>query len=155
MSLDYQIAFPQNAPDLEPLVRQLAAEWIPSIKVSKTENRLVVRQDDELLLSVSFTNKSNYHELSFGEYHYQRYWFIRFGKADTMESLRFCLELLNKTARNFSGDFLALFNGELILLKREAGHLYLNSESGVWEQPEHLVIFQGLEHSFVAYPINY
>lgn len=155
MALEYQIAFPQAAPELEPIVRQLATEWGPAVNVHKTENRLAVRQNDELLMSINVVHESNYYELSFGEYHYHLYWFVRLGKEDTIESLRFCLELLGKVARDFPHDFLMLFNGELVLLKKETGQLYLNRESGVWQRAEQLAIFQNIEQTFVAYPVNY
>ena len=155
MALDYQIAFPQNAPELERLVQQLAAEWGPTVSIVKEKAEQLVLQDNEWLLSLRVNETPNYYELSFGEYHYRSKWFLGYGKADTMESLRFCLELMNKVIGGFPDDFLAIFNGELVLLKREAGQLYLNRESGVWEQPEHLAIFQDLAYSFVSYPINY
>ncbi|HEX8659700.1 MAG TPA: hypothetical protein VF690_19310 [Hymenobacter sp.] len=155
MSLFYSIAFPQSAPEPEPLVQQLAGEWGPTVTIVKEEqDEQLVLQDDEWLLSLRVNKRPDYYELSFGEYHYQSKWFLGYGKKDPMESLRFCLELLNKLIRSFPDDFLALFNGELVLLKREAGQLYLNRESGVWEQPAHVAIFQDLEHSFVTYPIN-
>lgn len=156
MSLFYQLVFPQDTPELEPLVKQLANEWGPTVTVVRErDNELVVFKDGQILLAITILSESDYIELSFGEYHYQSNWYIVLGKEDSMESKRFYLELTSKLVTSFPHDFLSLFNGERVVLKKEGGQLYLNTESGVWKKPESLAVLGGQEYTFVSYPVSY
>lgn len=155
MSLFYSVVFPQDAPALQPLVSQVVTEYNTSLKVLNQQDEELIFQNGELLLALRASDKADYYELSFGEYHYKKRWHIILGKEDSVAASFLFLRLVGKVAREFPIDFLVLFNGELVLLKKEAGKLYLNREASVWDNHNKKAIFQGLNQEAVSYPVNF
>ena len=156
MSLFYQVVFPQDAPELEPLIYHLANEWGPTITVVRgAENQFFVLQNGEWLLDLTILSESDYLELSFGEYHYRINWYIVLGKIDRIKAQSFYLEIVRGIVTSFPNDFLSLFNGERVVLKREKGILYLNTESGVWENQDNLSLLGKNTYTMATYPVNY
>jgi hypothetical protein len=155
MSLFYSVVFPQDAPDLQPLVSRAATEYDASLKALNQQYEEFLLQNGELLLDLRASDKADYYELSFGEYHYKKRWHVTLGKKDTVAASSFFLQLVGKVAREFPVDFLVLFNGQLVLLKKEAGKLYLNREASTWDNHEKRAIFQGLNQESVSYPVNF
>jgi hypothetical protein len=156
MSLFYQIAFAHDSPEPAPLIQQLATEWGPTVTVIReTEHRLVVLQHDEWLLSLTITTESGHFELSFGEYAYLSDWYIELGKADGLAAMRFYIELVGKLVTEYTYDFLSIFNGERVVLKREKDNLCLNTESSVWKKQESLAVLGNHPYSMATYPVNY
>lgn len=156
MSLFYSVVFTQNAPDLEPLVSKVAANYDTSLEViTQHNNKEIFFQNGHLLLALRASDRTDYYELSFGEYHYKKRWYITLGKEDTIAASSLLFQLVGKVASEFTLDFLFLFNGELVILKKEAGILYLNQEADVWSNANNLAIFQNSTLEFVSYPVNY
>ncbi len=156
MSLFYSVVFAQDAPDLQPLVRQVATTYDASLEVlSQQTNEEVVLQNGQLLLTLRASNRTDYYELSFGEYHYKKRWHITLGKEDTVAASSFFFQLVGKLAREFTVDFLVLFYGELVILKKESGKLYLNSEADMWKNSLNKAIFQGIDQEAISYPVNF
>ena len=154
MSLVYQVAFPQDAPELEPLLRRVAAEWGPTVTVLPSDGHwLAVRQNEETLLILTVGSESNSYEFFFGEYHYQTNWYIELDKMNMEKARRFYLELLKELITSFSYDFLSFFNGELVVVRKEGSHVFLNTEKGLWDDPDRLAILRGIDYKMVAYPI--
>ena len=77
------------------------------------------------------------------------------GKENTTTASSLIFQLVDKVAREFTLDFLFLFNGKLVILKKEAGKLYLNKEADAWNTVDNLAIFQNSTLQFVSYPANY
>ncbi|RZK29739.1 MAG: hypothetical protein EOO61_20235 [Hymenobacter sp.] len=156
MALFYSVAFARDAPDLRQLVNQVATEWDTTLEVlNQQDKEELVLQDGNLLLALSASNAAAYYELSFGEYPYKKRWHVTLGKEDTVAASFFLLQLVGKVALEFTVDFLVLFNGELVLLKKEAGKLYLNTATNMWENPLKKAIFQGIDQEAVCYPVNF
>ena len=155
MSLFYQIVFPQNAPEAKAFLQQQLIDWGSDFQLrEEAANRLVVLQQNKLVVAVVVSNKRNYFELSFGEYHYVTDWYIELGKTDGLAAMRFYIELLGRVLTACKGDFLSLFNGELVIAKRENGRVYLNTESSIWKEAENLAILNNHAYELVTYPIE-
>jgi hypothetical protein len=155
MSLFYQIVFPQQAPEAEVVLQRQLADWPATLQLKKeSATRFVVLQHREVVVALVVTSESNYLELSFGEYAYTTDWYIELGKVDGLLAMKFYVELLRKVTTSYEGDFLSLFNGELVVAKRENGHLYLNTESSIWKKAENVALLANQPYELATYPVE-
>ena len=68
--------------------------------------------------------------------------------------MQFFVELLGRVITGHDGDFLSVFNGELVVVKRENRQIHLNTESSIWKKTKNLTILGNHSHDFVTYPIE-
>jgi hypothetical protein len=155
MSLFYQVVFPHNAPDARSLLQQQVAAWGEGFHLQEAAgNQLLVFQQQELVVAVVVTHESNYFELSFGEYHYTTDWYIELGKAVGLTAMQFYKRLLSSVITSYYGDFLSLFNGELVIAKREDSQMHLNTESSLWQDPANLALLGNQAYELATYPVD-
>ncbi|RZJ58260.1 MAG: hypothetical protein EOO55_01270 [Hymenobacter sp.] len=155
MSLFYQIVFPQDAPEAETFIQRQLVEWAVTFQLEKeSPTQFIVLQQAEVVLALIVTHESNYVELSFGEYAYTTDWYIELGKSDGLTAMKFYVALLGSVITSYKGDFLSLFNGERVVAKRENGHLYLNTESSIWQKDSNLALLANQPYELATYPVE-
>jgi hypothetical protein len=155
MSLCYQLVFPRNAPNARFLLRQQVAAWGESFHLQEAaSNQLLVLRQQELVATVVVTHESNYFELSFGEYRYTTDWYIELGKTVGLTAMQFYKELLGKVITTYAGDFLSLFNGELVIAKRADNQVYLNTGSSLWQDTANLSLLGNQAYELATYPVD-
>lgn len=155
MSLFYQIVFPQNAPEAAVLLQQQVSNWGEGFELqAEAENQLVVLHQNKLVVAIVVSHENNYFELDFGEYHYSTDWYIELGKTDGLTAMRFYVELLGKVFTTYQGDFLSLFNGELVVAQRKGRNTYLNTESSIWKKAENLAVLANQGYEFATYQVE-
>jgi hypothetical protein len=154
MSLFYQIVFPQDAPEAETFIQRQLVEGAVTFQLEKeSPTQFIVRQQAEVVLALLVTHESNYVELSFGEYAYTTDWYIELGKSDGLTAMKFYVALLGNVITSYKGDFLSFFNGERVVAKRENGHLYLNTESSIWQKDTNLALLANQPYELATYPV--
>lgn len=172
MSLTYNCLFTGPAPDLHQLLDQLVDEHLEEALDPITEDDyfyfyesdktfyLYYNEDNEhdrpdnrkSLLSIYPSNKSKIYNLSFGNFKVNSSWFIGFNKFNIARANEALARLLRNVLNEYEGDFVSLFNGEQIILYREAGRVYLNQGSDIAQEP--MVSLLGLkEYELRAYKI--
>lgn len=155
MALFYQIVFPQKSPNAEVLLQEQIAGWADGYQLeNESLNQFVVLRNGELVVSLTVTNERDSFELSLGEYFFNTDWYIELGKADGLISMQFFVELLGRVITGHDGDFLSVFNGELVVVKRENRQIHLNTESSIWKKTKNLTILGNHSYDFVTYPIE-
>ena len=155
MALFYQIVFPQKSPNAKVLLQQQIVEWADGYQLeNESPTQFVVLRNGELIISLTVTSERGSFELSFGEYYFNTDWYIELGKADGLTGMQFYVELLGKVITGQDGDFLSVFNGELVVAKRENSQIHLNTESSIWRKKNNLNILINHSYDFVTYPVE-
>ena len=155
MALFYQIVFPHQAPNAETFLQQQIADSASGLQLIKeSASQFAVRRDGELVASLVVTSESASLELSFGEYFYDTDWYIELGKSDGLMAMRFYVELLGRVLTAYDDDFLSIFNGELVVAKRENGQISLNKKSSIWNKSENMAILVNHPYNLVTYPVE-
>lgn len=155
MALFYQIVFPQKSPNAKVLLQEQIAEWADGYQLEiESPNQFVVLRNGELVVSLTVTSEQDSFELSLGEYFFNTDWYIELGKADGLIAMQFYVELLGRVITGHVGDFLSIFNGELVIVKRENSQIHLNTESSIWKKLENLTVLTSQPYDFVTYPVE-
>lgn len=154
MALEYRVLFPDSAPFLPNFLLQLPA--VASMRDSlRSEGQGWVLMDgkQELIFSISATEKVDYLDFSFGPYPYRADWYVRFNTQNRFVAAEVFLELLKQLLVSEVTDFMAIFNGELIILRKENSRTYLNALSGAWEDSKALASLYPIEYTIAEYPV--
>ena len=155
MALFYQIVFPEESPSAEILLQEQIAEWADSYQLkNESPNRFVVLRDGELIVSITVSNERDFFDLALGEYFFNIDWYVEIGKADGLAGMQFYVTLLGRVISGYGGDFLSVFNGELVVVKRDNTQIHLNTESSIWKKPRNLTILANHPYDFVTYSVE-
>jgi hypothetical protein len=87
-------------------------------------------------------------------YRYTTDWYIELGKTVGLTAMQFYKELLGKVITTYAGDFLSLFNGELVIAKRADNQVYLNTESSLWQDTANLTLLGSQAYELATYPVD-
>lgn len=154
MALEYRILFATPAPVLSDFLLQLSAiATMHSSLVQEERGWSILDEKDELILSISASEKADYLDFSFGSYHYQSSWYIRFNTPNRFLAKELFLGLLKHLLVAEVSRFIAVFNGELVLLHKEADQVFLNSLGSTWEDSEALAQVSSTGYTFTEYPV--
>lgn len=154
MALDYRILFPDLAPVLPNFLFQLPTiAAAPSSVVPEERGWLLVDEQQEMVLRVSASEKADYLDVVFGPYQYQSSWYVRFNTPNRFRAQQLLLEVFQQLIAAEEKDFLAVFNGELIILRKEGQQVYLNSLSGTWDTTEALAVLAPVAYTLAEYPV--
>jgi hypothetical protein len=154
MALEYRILFAAPAPVLSDFLLQLPViAATHSSLVQEEQGWSIIDEKHELIFSISASKKADYLDFSFGPYHYQSSWYIRFNTSNRFLAKDVFLGLLKHLLITEVSKFIAIFNGELVILHKENDHVYLNSLSGILEDSEALANISSVEYTLAEYPV--
>ncbi|RZK44460.1 MAG: hypothetical protein EOO61_03725 [Hymenobacter sp.] len=154
MALDYRILFSDSAPVLPDFLYQLPAIVAARSSVMPEEHGwLLVDEQQEIALRISASEKADYLDFVFGPYHYQSSWYVRFNTPNRFRAQQLLLEVFKQLAVVVESNFLAVFNGELVILRKEGRQVYLNSLSGTWDTTEALAVLAPVAYTLAEYPV--
>ena len=155
MALAYRVLFPVAVPALSDFLLELPIIAATHSSLVREEiGWSIIDERDELVFSISATEKTDYLDFSFGSYYFQSSWYIRFNTPNRFLAKEIFLELLKQLVVVEVSRFIAIFNGELVILRKEGHHVYLNSLSGTWEDAKTLANLSPIEYTLAEYPVT-
>jgi hypothetical protein len=120
MALDYRILFPDSFQVLPDFLFQLPIiATARSSVVSEEHGWLLVDEQQKMALRISASEKADCLNFVFGPYYYQSSWYIRFDTPNRFRAQQLLVEVFKQLAMVEELEFLAVFNGELIILRKE------------------------------------